>query len=417
MAQLLLFSMLSFLMLTKLSAQWRTGTNIPEGIRAGNTISYVDKNSGFVYLFGGRNDQDIISNKAYRYNISNDSWETKANLPTPLLGASSARIGENIFLIGGMVTTPGSVTKKVYKYNIPSDSWSQVTDTPLPYTDGDAVAYQDSLIYTVGSYSSEKTFVYNSITDKWREGTAVPSPGTALTYGAVSIFENKLVYVGGSNGTFSSTYWDKVWIGEIDQNDRSQITWTEAAPFPGESRTFFELQPWWNGLILVGGTTDNTFNTYSDETYYYNLDNDSWVKIESKPTAWNTGNAASLFMDGNWSLFCTGGFSTEYIMNTEIFSEIILGNPPIGNSDCQIRNFKTIGGKNPKLSFCTNEKGSVDLKIYDLEGRLILEKNKMVENSGNYLISLSEYSLSKGIYFVNLSQNGKSQSKKIQIQP
>ena len=415
MKRILFYSIIGLFAFQTNFAQWTNGADIPEGIRAGNTENHQMDGQSYVYIFGGRNDQDIISDKVHRYNLNSNSWDEMASVPTPILGASSAKVGEKVYIIGGMVTTPGTVTKKVYRYDLTLNSWDQVSDMPVAYTDGDAVAYQDSLIYTVGAYNSEKTYVYNTHTDEWRQGTSVPSPGNSLSYGALSVYGDKLVYVGGSNGTFSTTYWNNVWIGEIDQNDRSQINWTEGTAFPGETRTFFELKPWQNGLILIGGTTDNTFDTVSDENYFYDVTNGSWTALTPKPTAWNTGNATSMIVDGMWKLICTGGFNTEYLVDTEIYT---IENMAVSDSNadlCHLKHFQTLGGKNPKLNFCTKENGEVGLFVWDGQGRLVREKSQIAENAGNHLIPLSDLNLSTGIYFVSLHQNGFRQTKKIQI--
>ena len=396
-----------------ISAQWTKGANLPEGIRAANTETHIQNGVGYMYVIGGRNDQDIITNKNYRYNLSTNSWETMADVPTPILGSSSAKIGNNIYIIGGMVTTPGTITNNVYKYNIINNVWSELAKTPNAYTDGDAVAYQDSLIYTVGSYASKKSFVYNINTNKWKTATTLPNTGSALSYGALSVHGNKLVYVGGSNGTFSPTYYNKVWIGEIDQNNRANITWTQGTNFPGLTRTFFELRPWHNGLILIGGTTDNTFDTFSDENYFYDPQANTWTKLSNKPTAWNTGNAASIYIDGKWKLLCTGGFHTDYLKTTEIYTQENLSTK--NANVCLLKNMKTVSGKNPKLSFCTTESGVIAMKIWDAKGSLVRENNKIENGAGSKVISLLDQNLSAGIYIVALSQNGVQQSSKIQI--
>ncbi len=416
MKRILLITILSSFGLQNNYAQWTTGADLPEGIRAGNTENHTMDGASFVYIFGGRNDQEIISNKNYRYNLSTNSWDQMADLPTPILGSSSAKVGDKVYIIGGMVTTPGTITKNVYRYDLVSDQWDQVADIPVAYTDGDAVAYQDSLIYTVGAYNSEKTYVYNVQTDQWRQGTSVPSPGFALSYGAVSVYGDKLIYVGGSNGTFSTTYWNTVWVGEIDQNDRSQINWTEGTPFPGETRTFFELKPWANGLILIGGTTDNTFDTVSDENYFYDVNADTWSQLTSKPTAWNTGNATSLLVDGIWKLVCTGGFNEIYLRNTEIYTQENLAISDMDDTDlCHLKYMRAIGGKNPKVSFCTNENGVIGMTIWDGQGRLVSKKEKIATDAGKHLISIDSFPISTGIYFVSLHQNGMTQTKKIQV--
>lgn len=400
--------------LTQTQAQWTTGTDIPEGIRAGNTISHIIDGKAYIYLFGGRNDEDIVSKKSYRYSLADNSWQTLEDLPREALGASGARLGNDIYIMGGGV--PGNATKQVLKYDIGENSWTTVADMPQIYGDGDAVAYQDSLIYVVGHWSNEKTYVYNVNTDKWREGSTIPSPGTALSYGALSVFENKLVYVGGSNGTFSPTYWNKVWIGEIDQTDRSIINWTEGTPFPGQTRTFFELNPWDNGLILIGGTTDNTFETYTNENYFYDVNADTWTALTPKPTAWNTGNAVSLFVDGVWKLVCTGGFAENYLLETEIYTQENMGNTEVVNDQsCHLKNMRAIGGKNPSLHFCTEENGNIELKIWDLQGRLIKQNQSIESRAGTHRINLNEFRLSNGIYFCQLLQNGNAQTKKIYV--
>ena len=414
MRRLLYLLVLQFCCVVFISAQWTTGSDIPQKIRAGNTESHIENGNGYAYVFGGRNDQELISNKSYRYNFSAGTWDALANLPTPILGSSSAKLGDNIYIIGGMVTTPGTVTKKVYKYSIPTNLWSQVADTPNPYTDGDAVPYQDSLIYTVGSYSGEKSFVYNVNTNKWRAATSVPSPGTALAYGALSVVGNKLIYVGGSNGTFSPTFWNNVWIGEIDQNNRALINWSSGAPFPGETRTFFEMKPWKVGLILIGGTTDNTFNTVSSENYFYDPQLNTWTELPSKPTPWNTGNATSIFIDGVWKLFCTGGFNEEYLNITEIYSQERLATSNNSFDQCHIKNMATESGMNPKIRFCTKEKGIVSIKIFDATGKMIYQTLNNTKTR-NEILSLSHLNLPAGTYFVTVSQNGVNHASKIKI--
>jgi len=46
---------------------------------------------------------------------------------------------------------------------------------------------------------------------------------------------------------------------------------------------------------------------------------------------------------------------------------------------------------------------------------LVGEKSKITSEAGQYLISMTDLNLTSGIYFVTLTQNGKSQSKKIRI--
>lgn len=396
-------------------AQWNSGANIPERIRAGQTIGYSDGGDGYLFVVSGRNQDGIITPNTQRYQLSTDTWTNVAPPPTQLLGGAIAILKDTIYTIGGLLTTPGNAIKKVRKYNITANSWSDAADFPRFIVDARAVSYQDSLIYVVGGYQ-HKTYLYNSNYNRWREATQILPTGSSLSWGGFAIHGNKLVYIGGSDDFMSNNYWNTVQVGTINANDRSIITWEEKTPFPGQTRTFFEAQTWRDGVIMTGGSTDNTFNTFSDEAYFYNPSTDVWHQLPSKPTAWVTGNSGSVFIGNTSKLICVSGFQTDYLFETEIFTQE--GSLSINDSvkiDCGIENFKILYGNLLSVNYCLNENGPVQIIIRDGQGRTI-EKIKNVSNdTGYYTISLNEKNMSSGLYFCTLLQNGSSKTKKIAV--
>ncbi len=396
-------------------AQWATGSDIPERVRAGQTASYLKDGEGFLIITSGRNQNEIITTTTQQYQPSTNSWSTLAPHPTPLLGGATAILKDTLYTIGGLTTTPGSPINIVRKYNIEANTWTQATDFPRTIVDAKAVAYQDSLIYVIGGYQ-HKTYLYNSKYDRWREATPVFPSGNGLNWGGFTLHNNKLIYVCGSDGFLSPNYWNTVKVGTIDPNDRSIITWTDATPFPGETRTFFNAHPWKDGIIMTGGSTDNTFNTFSNETYFYNPDTDVWTQLLSKPTAWLTGNSGSVLIGNSSKLICASGFQTEYLFETEIFSqEGSLGIDDIAENLCDIKNFKIVSGNSLEIIFCVSKPGPIELTVRDIRGRIIKKTGRNISISGSHSFSIKDFDIPNGIYFCTLSQNGSYKTKKMLV--
>ncbi|NHM07578.1 T9SS type A sorting domain-containing protein [Flavobacterium sp. CYK-4] len=316
----LLLLVLLFNLVSSKAQTWSIAADIPEAIRAGNAASYSKNGDGYLFIASGRNQDGIITTRHQKYELSSDIWTDLAPTPTPIIGASTAIVRDTLYLIGGLVTTPGSAIRKVRKYSINENTWSDARDFPINIVDSDAVAYQDSLIYVAAGYSN-RVRVFNTITNTWRLATSFPTTQT-LSWGALTLVGNKLIYMCGATGFQSSNYFNTVRIGTIDQNNRANITWTLGTPFPGNTRTFFDAHPWGNGIIMSGGSTDNTFETHSDECYYYDVDTDTWHQLPSKPTAWLTGNSGSVQMGNTWKLICSSGYqSPNYLYSTEIYTD------------------------------------------------------------------------------------------------
>ncbi|SRX55578.1 kelch repeat-containing protein [Aequorivita sp. CIP111184] len=408
---------LVFILLTipNMTAQWISGADIPERIRAGQTIGYSKAGDGYLYMVSGRNQDGIITPITQRYQLSNDTWTNVAPPPTQLLGGSIAVLKDTIYMIGGLLTTPGNAIKKVRKYNIATDTWTDAADFPRNIVDARAVSYQDSLIYVVGGYQ-HKTYLYNSNYNRWREATPMLPPGTSISWGGFAIHNNKLVYMCGSDAFLSPNYWNTVRVGTIDANDRSIITWEEKTSFPGQTRTFFEAQTWRDGVIMTGGSTDNTFETFSDETYFYNPDTDNWQQLAPKPTSWLTGNSGSVFIGNTSKLICASGFQTDYLFETEIYSqEGSLSINDYSEKDCGIENFKILRGHIVKLSLCLTEEGPLKIIIWDGQGRIVKKIDYNTISLGNNTILIEELDISNGLYFCTVFQNGISQTKKMLV--
>lgn len=396
-----------------MAQSWTTGEDIPQGFRASNVAAYNNPltDDSYLFLISGRDSEGNITPRNQRYDITNNVWEDMANAPTGILGASTAIVKDSIYVIGGLLTTPGNAIKKVRMYSINQNTWTDKADFPVNIVDSDAVSYQDSLIYVTAGYNS-RVRVFNTITNQWRNATPMTSPLQSIAWGGFTIHGNKLIYMCGTNDFFSPTYFNTVRVGTIDQNDRANITWTTATPFPGQTRTFFDAHTWGNGIIMTGGSTDNSFDTNSDECYFYNVDSDTWTQLPSKPTAWVTGNSASLFIDNQWKLICASGYNNSgYLISTEIFSSGVLSFEDFENpNSCSWENFKFI---NDRINFCIEKEFELGLKLYDSRGLLVYYYAPKKYLEGENSIPISDTLLQEGVYFCKITSENMSETKKI----
>lgn len=386
---------------TVVNAQtWTTGEDIPQAFRASNVAAYKNplNNNGYLFLISGRDSNGNITSRNQRFDIANNVWADMANAPTGILGASTAIVKDSIYIIGGLTTTPGNAIRKVRKYSINQNTWTDKADFPVNIVDSDAVSYQDSLIYVTAGYNS-RVRVFNTITNQWRDATSMTTPLESIAWGALTIHGNKLIYMCGTDDFFSQNYFNTVRIGTIDQNNRANITWTTGTSFPGQTRTFFDAHSWGNGIIMTGGSTDNTFDTNSDECYFYNVDADIWTQLPSKPTSWVTGNSASLYIDNQWKLICASGYNNSgYLLSTEIYTEDNL-NSDVFNNSAQIKI-----SPNPTkdiLKFDTSEIMN-DIICYDFSG-----KKMTIDIISDNTIDVSN--LEQGMYVIKVTgEDGKT---------
>ncbi|MBN8641215.1 MAG: T9SS type A sorting domain-containing protein [Flavobacteriales bacterium] len=397
-----------------MAQSWTIGEDIPQGFRASNVAAYNNPltNDNYLFLISGRDSNGNITPRNQRYDITNNVWEDMANSPTGILGASTAIVKDSIYIIGGLTTTPGNAIKKVRMYSINQNTWTDKADFPVNIVDSDAVAYQDSLIYVTAGYNS-RVRIFNTIKNQWRDATPMTTPLESIAWGALTIHGNKLIYICGTDGFFSPNYFNTVRIGTIDQSNRANISWTTGTSFPGQTRTFFDAHTWENGIIMTGGSTDNSFETNSDECYVYNVDSDTWIQQPSKPTSWVTGNSASLFTNNQWKLICASGYNNSgYLLNTEIFSSTALSYEDFENNNrCRWENFRCIQNR---INFCVEEEVELDLKLYDSRGVLVFSCTPKKYQVGENSLSISDaLLLQEGLYFCNISSENKSETKKI----
>lgn len=391
---------------------WSTVASIPVPVRAGNTASYVKDGNGYLLIASGRNQNEAIVKTLQRYSISSNSWDTLNPHPTGLLGGATAVLKDTLYVIGGVVNPPGSGSSIVYKYSIQGNTWSQAANFPFATGDAKAVGYQDSLIYVAGGFAGPNAgiiYLYNAIANTWRAADFFPS-SSRRTFGGFAVKGDTLVYMCGTSSFGSSIYFDSVYVGVISQGDRARITWTRGANFPGQSRTFFDAHSWGSdGIIMTGGSTDNTFNTHSNECYTFSPGRNAWTRLPDKPTSWLTGQSGSVQFPNNVrKLICASGYNTGYLSATELLTDTT-GTVGISSINTEgpggyrlLQNFPNPFNPSTSISYRIGSSGSVTLTVYDPVGKEVAVLVNGFHLAGTYSVHFEARKLNSGVYFYRL---------------
>ena len=170
--------------------------------------------NGSIYCIGGKKYGGFDSyyselNITEVYNPTNDTWTTKADMPIPVFGCSSAVLNGKIYVIGGsrhfQLGTGFSPASSNQVYDPENDTWSTGNHLPLAEAYG-ATAVTNGVtapkrIYFVGGSNETNysivPYAYDSALNVWSAGASIPTPRVYL---GLAVVDDVLYAIGGFDG-------------------------------------------------------------------------------------------------------------------------------------------------------------------------------------------------------------------------
>jgi N-acetylneuraminic acid mutarotase len=138
------------------------------------------------------------------YDPATDTWESKTPMPTPRNGLQANVVNGKIYLVGGYVTDSSSSTGYSILvlnevYDPANDSWTTKAEVPTAVSSV-LSAVVDSKIYVIMSGLNQ---IYDAETDTWSLGTWLPDSSMlyARAGAATGVNAPKLIYVFGGGRT------------------------------------------------------------------------------------------------------------------------------------------------------------------------------------------------------------------------
>ncbi|MDQ2986304.1 MAG: PEP-CTERM sorting domain-containing protein [Armatimonadota bacterium] len=132
-------------------------------------------------------------------------WQLGTPLPETRSRAAGAIIGDDFYLMGGDRETGGVRPREAYKYHIPTGTWSPIADLPdigvgLGGVSNLQAAAVGTKIYLPGGWdganSHDRMAIYDTVTDSWSLGPAMPS--TAMTHSVTAVGTDVYILAGES---------------------------------------------------------------------------------------------------------------------------------------------------------------------------------------------------------------------------
>lgn len=273
------------------------------------------------------------SRNAYMFVEGEDKWRVLPDLPVSegRLAASAEAIGGSVFIFGGYTVAEDGrekSTPEVFMFDIKKKKYKRLKDMPTPVDDMVTFVYKDRYIYLVSGWHDVANVnlvqIYDAKKNRWMKGTDYP--GTPVFGHAGGIVGNKFVIADGValvDNKDGKRVFDTVnegWLGTIDENDPTKITYKRLPQLPGRGhyRMAGEGDTERNLVLFMGGTpTAYNYNGMGYDTtpadakkhvFAWDFNKDKWVAMKDKPAA--TMDHRGMFKwNGTW--WTVGGLDSK----------------------------------------------------------------------------------------------------------
>ena len=224
---------------------WDTTERVssPVDVSGGGTVATVDNK---IYLFR--------ENKAYKYDIVNDTYTRLTDIPFSCDTGSCVVIGTDIYLIGS------NNSYILYKYNTLTDTYIQLTNSPIKTTSSACVAIGTDIYIFGGFYNKTKAYKYDTLTDTYTPLTDIPYN----FYDSSAVVADSYIYLIGGNS---------------DKNIRYNVstnTYTVLSNLP--YTISYNTNILKEGNIYIFGGVNN-----DKKCYKYNIATDTYARLADIP--------------------------------------------------------------------------------------------------------------------------------------
>ncbi|MDG1477209.1 MAG: T9SS type A sorting domain-containing protein [Vicingaceae bacterium] len=455
MKKILLLSVFLFAFIFNIQSQNWVWTltevaNMPMPISNNAVVEGWTNDTGYVYSFGGIDNTKIwsgINKKSFRYNTITDVWDTIPDLPNTnaVIAAGASYVDSIVYIMGGyQVLSNGNEISSniVNRFNPRTNTYlSNGANIPVATDDHVQAVYKDSLIYVITGWNNNGNIpnvqIYDPANDNWLTGTSVPNNNTYKAFGASgTIINNTIYYHGGASTATNFPAQSTLRIGQIDLSDPTQITWTSQSSlynsyrgisvpyskngsgnnppnFFGGSSTSYN----YNGIAYNGsggvapnnrGIFYNLSSTNIDTIINFQSNSGAKLPMDMRGVAYIDYNMQ--FFDKGW--FIAGGMEDNQKVSNKTFKLSYIALVSVNEESNNSMSFQLY--PNP-----TSEK--VNLIFKDKEDRTItlinvIGKEVLRIDNGKLNLQLDVSNYPKGIYFVKVEAEGKSNSQKIILQ-
>jgi N-acetylneuraminic acid mutarotase len=248
----------------------------------------------------------IVNRHVWAPSATENSWTTRAQMPTARSGLGLAVVNDTIYAIGGHSYDNNE------EYDPVANTWT--TKKPMPTSRGDfAIAVFEGKIYTFGgslragqwtTELTDVTEVYDPATDTWTTKTSMHMPKAGLS---ASVVDGKIYLIGGftqsANGAYQTSNENLVYDPVAD-------SWTTKTSIPTPTLDYATAVVD-DKIYVISGTSRAYSDDLIDLNQIYDPKTDTWGQGAPIPTA--IQQAAAGATTGSVSIFNASGKSAKAI--------------------------------------------------------------------------------------------------------
>jgi len=234
-----------------------------------------------------------------------DSWTTKAAMPTPRSGFGVAVVNGKIYAIGGRNSV--SDLHVTEEYDPKTNTWNNKTRMPTARFNFAIFVFQNKIHVIGGQFSGEFTRaheVYDPATDTWETLTPVANKLRALCDFDANVVNGKAYIISGAG-----SIWPPYPSDDSNQAyDPLTEAWTDKSPIP--SGVIGYASAAYNEKIFIFGGRDMGKDTTYKLTQIYDVGTDSWSSGAPVPTGLSgAGGAITSGVNAPKRMYVMGGFT------------------------------------------------------------------------------------------------------------
>jgi N-acetylneuraminic acid mutarotase len=239
----------------------------------------------------------VLSLGLANVSIAEDTWTTKANMPTSRLGLSTSAVDGKIYAIGGGNNIDGSAFRTVEMYDPVTDTWIKKADMSIQRYFHSA-SVMNGKVYIIGGatgvmVTTPNVDIYDPTTDTWMRKANMP---TTRCFLSSCVVNGKIYAIGGR------LFPGDISVSTVEEYNPVTDTWTRKADMP-TARCFLSTSMVNGKIYAIGGVSGSLFGRGISAVEEYDPVTDIWTKKADMPTARSSLSSSVV----NGKIYAVGG--------------------------------------------------------------------------------------------------------------
>lgn len=340
-----------------------------------------------VYVIGGQSSNGPILNTTEEYDVTNDTWTSRANFPTPILQSFACGYNNKLYVVGGC--TGSQSLSSVWEYDPSTDQWTSKSPMPTSRCEISGALINGKIYITSGWSSSYRTLeIYDIASDSWT--TAANAPIGLMQINSGTDYQGKFYAIGGKN------YMNTLWYDSVMVFDPSVSSWTLGPNIPQPLYAGTAVS--YNGRIhYFGGGTALSLSASNSHFVYDTVS--SWQFGLAMPTDLYAPTSVRVSVGEVQKLFIFGGKNANNVVSnvTIEYSETPLNLPSINNHVASVQVWVNPG--QDQLTVEVKDYSGTQLKLVNINGATV-RNEAMIQNEHR----MNLHGLASGVYVLQVNQ-------------